>query len=308
MEHVMRTTRTNALGAILLAATAACGGDNGPAGPDEPGGNLLSATLDGSPWSAQPGTIVAPNAPALPGSLSFQGSTTSGGTARTVSIQLSRIPGPGTYPLGMNVNSATGGIATYVAGSQGWTTPLNGASGSITITEVGGTRVRGTFSFEAASMVPGSAPAVVATQGRFDVPLSIGFAAATPDQLGSTVSGTVGGGAWNASTVVGTSSQNVYSFTATNLDYTITATIGPVTGPGSSPLSSSVPLRRLDVQRAGGGAWGGTAADQGTLTITSLTAARITGSFSGTLAAVPAGSGAPPLTITNAVFDVRLGP
>ena len=82
---------------------------------------------------------------------------------------------------------------------------------------------------------------------------------------------------------------------------------GQIDAPGTYPLSSTVPLRRFSVQRigSGGGSWGGTAADQGTITVTAISPTRMTGTFSGTLQPGP-GTGAP-LVITNGSFDVRFG-
>ena len=69
-------------------------------------------------------------------------------------------------------------------------------------------------------------------------------------------------------------------------------------------------LERPDVELvvvSDGAAWGGTAADQGTVTIESISNARLVGTFSGTLA--PIGPPArPPLVVTDGQFDVRRSP
>jgi hypothetical protein len=132
---------------------------------------------------------------------------------------------------------------------------------------------------------------------------------ATRDQEGSRVTATIGGQQWNAATVVATApAQGQFSFNASNSEYMITMIAGPLPGPGSGPISvATPPLRRITVLRTpAGGGWGGTAADQGTVTITTWSATRISGSFSGTLAPSPGSTGAP-LVITGATFDIRLG-
>jgi hypothetical protein len=244
----------------------------------------------------------------VPGSLGFQGSSTSGAAARTLAMVLTRIPGPGTYPLGLNINSSTGGAVTMTFGSQSWMTPLNGAAGSVTITGISESAVEGTFTFRATPMVAGAGEPVQVTQGSFRVPRSAGYTAATPDQLGSRVSATIEGAAWNAATVVATvPAAGQLGAVASNTDYSISINVGPLPGPGTGPLTLVPPVRRISVQRLpSGGFWGGSAADQGTLTITSWTANRVVGTFSGTLAPLP-GTGGAPLVITGASFDLRVG-
>jgi hypothetical protein len=311
-EDAMRHARLLLPTCLLLTASAACAGDADPAGPDD--GSVeayLEARFDGVAWAAVPSTILAAGtAPGRPGGIAFQGST-SAGVARTLAVHLGRIPGPGSYPLGVNLNSATGGIATVVSGATSWSTPLSGAAGVVEITALSESWVSGTFRFEGSAVGPGTTPATIsATEGRFRVPRNADYVAPSADQLGSHVSASIGGTPWNAATVVGSGGgQGTVTFNASNTAYSLTVIVGPITGPGTGPLSSTVPVRRITVQRIGGaGGWGGTAADQGTLTITTLSATRVAGSFSGTLAPSAAFPGASPLVISGASFDVRIAP
>ncbi len=98
------------------------------------------------------------------------------------------------------------------------------------------------------------------------------------------------------------------AITATTDDYVVTVTAGPLSGPTSGPLTDAgtVPIRTVRVQRAGTtNAWGGLSGDVGTLTITSITATRMAGSFSGTLA--PISGGGAGLVVLNGQFDVKIG-
>lgn len=295
------------LAALLLATLSGCGSDS-PSGPEGGGGGgsefYMSARIDGTAWTADPSLITAAGtAEGTPGMLSFQGSSLAGG-GRSIVIHLARIPGVGTYPLGVNIGTGTGGIATYAAGSQGWNTALSGAAGTITISAISASTVTGTFQFEA-TRADGGGGSITVGEGRFHVPRNPGFTPATADQLGNRVSGVIDGSPWNAATVVAAGNpESLAGINAANDRYSVTISFGPVDGPGSGPLAPGVPVRRVSVQRIGSaGGWGGTNLDVGTLTIRTLTPARIAGTISATLAPVAGATGT--LQLTDMEFDVR---
>jgi len=293
---------------LLLALTAALAGCDAT-GPDESSDYFITANIDGVAWSSTPSMIIAVGTAGRPGSISFQGGSISGATGRSLAFNLSRIPGPGTYPLGMNINTATGGIATTTLGSVAWTTPLSGRAGTITITEIDTERIRGTFDFTADVMASGTPQSTRFTDGRFSVPRNPEYVPATRDQEGSQMTATIAGQPFNGATIIANApATGQFVISASNSEYSVTMIVGPLPGPGTGPISvATPPLRRITVQRLpSGGFWGGTAGDQGTVTIATWTATRITGSFSGTLAPSPGSPGAP-LVITGATFDVRLG-
>lgn len=292
----------------LLLALAACGGSS--AGPDDDGGggggsgpNRLTATIDGQAFAA---TVIQANpVSTVPGSLAFQGTHVVGNTARSMAIYLAFIPGPGTYPLGMNIGTSPGGTVTVATGASAFTTPLSGAAGTITITTLTSTRVAGTFSFVATATL-GTATSTV-TNGVFDVPLSTGYVVPTTDLAGSTMTATINGTPHVMATLSGIgggASTRVVG--GMNLEYSISITVGPITAPESGPLTGfAVPSRRVTITRVGTAqSWGGSAGtDTGTLTITSISATRIAGTFSGTLAANAQTTGT--LTVANGAFTVR---
>ncbi len=166
---------------LFAVIIAACGGSS-PTGPSGPGGgsNVFSASIDGTAWSA-PSTAIssASNTGSIPGGILFTGTTTVGTQARSLILSLDRIKGPGTYPLGVNTGTTAGGTLTMTFGSASWWTPLNGKSGTLTITSLTSSRVVGTFSGELAPLAGGTGNVHI-TNGTFDVPLNPGYAPRRP--------------------------------------------------------------------------------------------------------------------------------
>ena len=224
-------------------------------------------------------------------------------------IELARIPGPGSYPLGMNLNTATGGTIRFVDGSRSWLTVPTGAAGVITIATLTESRVTGSFSFTGAPFAGTQGGPIIVSAGQFDAPVSAGFVPATPQQIGGRVQANFAGfsGPWIAASAeaTGSASQGVV-LTANNLAYTFTITIDPSVL-GSGALDEAAPLRWLTVaQSFSPNRWGGTAADQGIIAVTSVSNGRIVGTFSGTLAPTNTGPGTAPLVLSNGTFDIPL--
>ncbi len=263
--------------------------------------------MDGSLWTATPALITASaNTSQSSGSLHFQGSTQAA-PVRAMAIHLGRINGNGTYPLGVNVGTNAGGTLTMTVGSNSWWTPLNGSAGQITVTSIGGGRIRGTFRARLERMggTPGE-DLVEITDGEFNVPVNPGYTAPAADDRGSVVTGSVGGQQWNAATIVGTGGgTSLVAIAASSDEYMVTLAFGPPEE-GTSPLSSiSLPVRSITVVRthaAGGGGWGMMPGATGTVTVGSVTANRIQGSLNASLP--PTSGGGSPITV-NLTFDAR---
>lgn len=288
---------------LLTSALAACGGSDADPG----GGNLLAARFDGEAWTAEPNTIVASGAAAaIPGSLGFQGGT-NGPPVRNLAFGLGRIPGPGVHPLGVNPQTATGGTAFMLLGTQSWSVALDGSAGEIEFAAIGEGRARGTFHFEVRD--DAGAVRLSVTEGRFDVPLSPEYRVPSAEEAGSVVRATIGGAPWNAATVTASErGSSLRGFSAGNTRLMLTMTAGPIEAPEEGPLTGpEVPVRHLRVREVPSGqAWGGTAADTGTLTFTSVSEGRIAGRFEAVLAPSLGGSASGPLVIEGGSFDVRL--
>jgi len=155
------------MGALLLAGAAACGSD--PAGPDggDTGDGTLTASIGGVSFSGS----HAVSATYQSGFLTI--GAVDQGNSRILVINLSNLSGPGTYALGWGQS----GVAQYsetdgVTPEKGWITSIQGASGTVTVTELTGTRVKGVFSFTLQPIPSTSATgAKVVTNGTFNLRL-----------------------------------------------------------------------------------------------------------------------------------------
>lgn len=297
---------------LALLAVVACGGSStgpGGGGGGGGGGNSISATIDGANWAAVSSTITAAsNMAQIPGGLLFLGSTTTQ-PARGMVISLARISGPGTYPLGVNTGTNAGGTLTMTLGAASWWTPLNGDAGTITITSMANGRVQGTFSATLGRLAgTGGAETVTVTNGQFNVPINPGYAVPAADNRGSTFTITIDGQVEKGATIVGLGGgTSLIGISASNDQWTISATAGPVDASGTLPISHvTVPIRKVQIIQTGGGlAWGGTQADVGTFTVASVSATRMAGSFTATLAPIGGALGSKTVSGT---FDVRTVP
>lgn len=139
--------------ALLLAG---CGSDS-PTGPDATGDVFMTATIDGTPWSATIGFTAAYDA----GILAFAGSDPS---QRTLGIGLTPVDGTGTYPIALNEPTN----ANYSeGGGTNWDAISTKGGGQVTLTELSEDGASGTFSFTLAS--DAGAPDRIVTDGKFSV-------------------------------------------------------------------------------------------------------------------------------------------
>jgi hypothetical protein len=302
----------------LALATGACGGDGGAPGGGG-GGSGFTAKIDGKDWAAAPISIAATASP-VPGGIILLGSQNTNGAVTGITITLNDITGPGTYALGVGPG-VYGGIASVGEGSGGggnanvWETPLDGVSGAITLTAVGAGRIAGTFQFNAAPGRRNTAGGTrTVTDGHFDLAF-MGNLLPVPDNMGAKVSATLNGVPYNAWTVIGrlqdyTGGAGV-SIDTTSSENALSLQLVGVTAPGTYPVSDAAPLRTIIAGLNGGMAsnccWGLNAGgDTGTITITSLTATRVKGTFSGTLQPQPKRPATAPLVVTDGAFDVGI--
>ncbi len=245
------------------------------------------------------------------------GSSLGGGSARSLSLTLMNIPGPGTYPLGTGAN-VSGGTAVVADGSGAWLTPLSGAAGSITISTLSDTRLVATFSFEAEAVTGGAAGTRSVTAGTVNVPVQVvGAAGPVPERNRNRLSALVGGAPWNAATVAssGPLSSGTLGFSGGNTRHQITVTLSGFDGVGEYPLGAG-PRRVASVQVGPppGGAltgpgccWNGALPGaQGTLSVTSASPQRIQGTFTFSLPPQPGTGATAPLLVSSGVFDLGL--
>lgn len=274
-----------------LALIAACSGGSDPAPTGGGGGTTgpMSATVNGSQWTANSAAAIRVAA----GLYSITGIRTAAPNY-TMVLQLANIGGAGTYPLGVTPQ-IFGGSATVSSPTLGsWVTPLNGAAGSVTITTLTDSRIAGSFEFTG-TPVTGSGASVTVASGVFDMPTT-GAAIALPDNAGSKVTGTINGTAFAAAAagVTFSGSPTNLIVVANNIERNMAITIANVTAAGTYALSATSPVRTIQITGAPGNAtatWGSQAAGgSGSVTITSITATRIIGSYTATLAPVALGA------------------
>lgn len=293
---------------VLVAVAVACGGDS-PAGPGGGlgGGTGLTARVDGGTFTADAGALA--NHSFTGGYVISSASSASGG--RGITILLSNIPGPGTYPLGTGAGVA-GGTAIYVAAGAGWSTPLSGEAGTIVLTTVSDTRIAGTFSFTADGSTGGATGTRSITNGSFDLPVTTtGSPGTVLARNMNVVKGTFGGQSYNASTIATGFSSGSIIVSAINTKYAFSFSLSNATGPGTFSVGGSV----LSVAQVGApvGAsstgplccWSSlSAGSTGSVTLTALTPTSATGTFSFTLQPSAPGGATAPMTIANGTFSI----
>jgi hypothetical protein len=293
--------------ALALSTAAACGGGD-PTGPGGLDGTGMVATVDGAPWVAHELSIAAGAGGA--GSFTIVGAESNGGTSRSITLALYNIRGIGTYPLGTS-SFMVGGRAQFSEAGTVWATPSSGVAGIVTLTDLTPTHIAGTFEYvaEISSGSSGTQSHTV-TNGAFDMPLqTTGTLPAVPDNAGHVVKATVRGTPFNAASAHATTSitGGGLGFNANDLTYQIGLSLSTVNATGTYTLDQPAG-RLLFVTGMGVGSpnccWGATASDVGTITITSVTATRMKGTFSGTLQPQSGSGQTQALVIANGTFDI----
>lgn len=300
-----RSGASAVVAALLALSLAGCGKDSNPAGPGG-GDGPMSAVINGEAWVAGDALALAQPVPNTPGAFIVNGTEAfvAGGPLRTISLSLYNVAGPGTYPFGVNL-MVPGGNAILANTTSGWGTPLSGAAGTITITALDASRIAGTFAFTADATTGSATGQVVVTDGEFDLPLPGTPLLPIPDNAISRASVTVDGQPWNAATLSGTTAGGNFVLTANNLARNLTIVVQGA-APGTFPLSAAANVQFSDGSGTGPECcWGHGTGATGSITISSQSASRISGTFDVTL--VPVGGGATnPISLTGGTFDIGL--
>lgn len=302
--------------AALSLALGACGGDGSSTGPDGSGNTgafYLRAKIDGASWASDAGSERVGVPITLPGLYSITGAKIGAGANYTIAITLYNIGGPGTYPMGVGPQVA-GGSAIVSTAAGGWATPQSGADGTITITTLTASRIEGTFNFTASPLSGGATGTRTVTDGSFVLEVKpTGTVGPLADNAGGKVSATIGGAAWNAAAVASayvTSSGGIFTVASNNNTRSVGFSLSGVTGAGTYALSNTPPSRSLTVGNVANtlsSTWSSIGpGGSGSVTITSITVARIKGTFSGVLGPAPGFSTTGTLAVANGVFDVGI--
>jgi hypothetical protein len=297
----------------VAMASIACGGGGGDSTGPGPGGNngngqfRFTAKIDGANWASTAGVETVGVPVSVAGLFALTGSQV-GANGQTIVISLYNIPGPGTYPLGTGVSVPGGNALISTASGGGWKTPQSGADGSITLTTLTATRMEGTFNFTAVGFTGGATGTKTVTDGSFSLEIRPnGTIGPLADNVGHKMSATLNGAAFNGADVASIYSGTTFGVTATTNTRSVSFTLSDVTGAGTYALSNALPLRTMGVSLYNGTQLtsshsSSVAGSSGSVTITSLTATRVKGTFTGVLG-VGLGSGGT-MTVTNGTFDV----
>jgi hypothetical protein len=316
----MRSSRfVTTIAAAGIWIGTGCGGGDGMTDPDEPGGNNgaspMTATIDGQAWKASStaGLATALQFSGISGGYILTGAeqTATGAAGTSLVFTINNIAAPGTYPLGTDAVSVFGGFAGVVGNGATWTTPLTGAAGTITITTLTTTRIAGTFTFTAAASAGSAAGTKTVTNGIFDLPIANTAVVATlPDSVGSKMSASLNGTAWNAAIVSAGTSLGFISITGINSMQTLVFTLPLPAGPGTYQMNNAPGILQAwdpnAVKPAGARCCWGIAGDIGSITFTTLTKTRARGTLTATLRPQAGTAASGNLVITNATFDVGL--
>jgi len=150
------------LSAICLLSIAACGGSDTVTGTT---GNCatattISATIDGTAW-------CSPAAGASRGNNSII-AVAGIDLGLTASVSFGLVASaPGTFSVAFGNN--TFGSATVTKVGKGWSSALQGGTGSVTLTTLTANHVVGTFAFDAVPASGGATGTVHVTNGKFDI-------------------------------------------------------------------------------------------------------------------------------------------
>jgi hypothetical protein len=273
----MRYLLRSALAIAAIAASAACGGgggdDDGGGGPG--GQSNMSARVDGNEWSG-----LGNAARSAGGIYTVTGADGTDG----ISLQLYNIPGPGTYALGLNA-TGFGGTAIFSTVGAGWGTPLTGLAGSVTITTLTDTRIVGTFHYDATPLNGTASGTVEVTEGEFDMLLQTAGAWSPPDPWdGSRLNGRAG-----TDTVIGATMAVVLNgddllFTGHDMTHVMAITLQDLAATGAFTFHDTAPIRRVQLTDINGTIIYLTdSTSTGNITVTSMNANRIAGSYTATL-------------------------
>ncbi len=296
----------------LTLALFACGGDSTGPGDGGSGSSFFKATIAGAAWSSDAGVESVGVPLTLPGLYVMTGTKLGGGY--TLVLSLYNIDATGTYPMGVGL-TAVGGSAIVSNLTGGWSTPLSGQAGTLTVTAISDSRIAGTFSFDAEPLTGSATGTLSVTGGSFDLEVKpTGTVGPLPDYAGSTVTATLGSSSFTAATVAGqlTGAFDILVVSGSTNERLLSFTLSGMTGPGTYALGTGQPTRTMGVSGVTSPlttAWSSSGAGaSGSVSVTSITATRIKGTFSATLGPAPGTSTTGTLTVTNGVFDIGRPP
>jgi hypothetical protein len=244
-----------------------------------------------------------------------------GGTdsSRTTTLGFALTPtaaGTGTYTLGP-LSAANAQI--YIGNpAAGWQAGVGFGSGSITLTSLTSTGASGTFSFSLVAVAgSGATGSKSITEGAFSVTFtSVPSPSPTPSS-GSTLNALIDGVSWSSSlSRRATLTNNILTITGQDTNFRVITLAVPISGgllvPPSQPTTVTLDftpgIHGVVTMVLGSQNWdNGHAGATGSFTVTSLSASRVTGTFTVTLVSNPLNAvPVPSARLTNGQFDMAL--
>lgn len=293
---------------LLALGVWSCGGDDdGGTGPEEEGGDGFRAKVDGQSWVPEPLSIAALGGGG-PGAFVITGTQNVGGESLTINLLLSNITGTGTFPLGTST-FMYGGRAQLSQSGAVWATPNDGTSGTITLTTLQPGRIAGTFEYRAEASNSEATGTRFVTEGDFDLPMT-GPIVPVPDHIGHRVTATIGGEEYIAGTVSAGGAPGVI-FDSSTEKWSVAIRLDGVDTADTYTLSEAMPWRFVTLHGPCDGIsgeecnWRAVGIDDGTVTVTSITATRAKGTFSVTVRPED-GEPASDVIITDGTFDIGI--
>jgi hypothetical protein len=156
----MRLTRS--VWAIFLLSIAACGGSDSVTGTTSSCGTAktISATIDGTAWCSPTAGVSRANNNII--------AVAGIDLGLTASVAFGVVaPAPGTYSVAFG--NTTFGSASVTKVGKGWSSAVQGGTGSVTFTTLTSNHVVGTFAFDAVGASGGATGTVHVTNGKFDI-------------------------------------------------------------------------------------------------------------------------------------------
>jgi hypothetical protein len=296
--------------------TIACGGGGptapttgSPMSPAPSTGATLTFKVDGSSVTAS--SVAAGYAGGI---LSIGG----GDSSRNITLGFALAPtsaGTGTYTLGpLSGTNAQVYIGNPVAG---WQAGVGFGSGTITVNSLTSTAASGTFSFSLVAVAGSGATGTKAiTEGVFNVTFTAVPSPPPTPSGGSTLSAVIDGVAWSSSlSRRATLTSNLLAITGQDTNSRVITLVVPISA-GLQVPPSSAPTISLDFPGnlgvvgmvLGAQHWdNGFAGGAGSLTVTSISATRVTGTFTVTLVSNPLNVvPLPTAHLMNGQFDMTL--
>jgi Family of unknown function (DUF6252) len=244
-----------------------------------------------------------------------------GGTdaSRSTTLSFALTPttaGTGTYVLGPT--SAANAMILIGNPAQGWQAAVGIGSGTIAISALTTTRASGTFSFVLAA-VPGTGATGTRTitEGSFDVTLTTVPTPAPTPTSGSTMGVLIDGAPWTSSLSRRASlTNNFLTITGQDTNFRVITIVVPLSAgllvPPSAPTTITLDftsgVHGVATMVLGAQNWdNGHDGAQGSFTVTSISATRVTGTFTVTLVNNPINAApVPTARLTTGTFDMAL--